>query len=387
MPTEVVPATNPLDEMANAVTIEHHADTPDRVRRAVYVLQVSPTTSARFMIISAGVRSNEVTFNGGTSLPYPPISDEGDALPEVSEVIVRGSNLSRISDATLHDPANGNQLPLSVVSRSDSVLQLRALASFFPGSTVLMENDYGAKTAVTLSAGDGGGAAVLGWAECGIPVCTFEYDQDNARLAEDGSGGAFIAWEDSRDGDGESDIYLQHVTQLGAVYPGWVANGIAVCTAGGNQAGVSICPDGVGGVFLAWVDHRGMSNDVYLQRVTASGGMLYAPNGFPVAATTAEETAVQIALNGSQSASMTWQSGSGIKAAYISSAGSLFTVPITDAGGEPRLACDGIGGACVVWTRPVGLFSYITARYVNQPGTRSPWGPFDITVPMPLQKT
>lgn len=95
---------------------------------------------------------------------------------------------------------------------------------------------------------------------------TFAYTS----ITNDGAGGVVVAWIDLRAGDG--DVYLQRLSQQGTPAPGWPAGGLAVCAARGEQANVSIVSDGAGGAFLAWEDARqGAGRDIYAHHVLANG--------------------------------------------------------------------------------------------------------------------
>jgi hypothetical protein len=86
--------------------------------------------------------------------------------------------------------------------------------------------------------------------------------QDRMTVAPDGTGGALIAWQDTR--HGEADIYAQRVTGSGAV--DWIADGVALCIATNNQEDPVIAAVGTGQGVVAWRDTRTNTNhDVYAQ--------------------------------------------------------------------------------------------------------------------------
>jgi Secretion system C-terminal sorting domain len=114
-------------------------------------------------------------------------------------------------------------------------------------------------------------------------------NQRNPYLTKDGSGGAIIAWQDTRNSaTSNSDIYTQRISNLGIVQ--WDANGVLVCNATGNQpnsatSGFGIISDNANGAYIFWDDARISSSDleVYAQRVNNTGSVLWASNGVPVA--------------------------------------------------------------------------------------------------------
>jgi hypothetical protein len=106
----------------------------------------------------------------------------------------------------------------------------------------------------------------------GVPVCTSIGDQDRPKLVSDGAGGAIVAWHDYRTSTANADVYAQRLSSSGAAQ--WTANGLAICVAGSDQ--ILPCPvaDGASGAILAWSDARtGTSSDIYAQRVTSAGGV------------------------------------------------------------------------------------------------------------------
>lgn len=114
------------------------------------------------------------------------------------------------------------------------------------------------------------------WPVCGTTVADGPGPQLSAFLAADGAGGVFVSYTDSDSLSGpNSDVWLNHIESDGSVAAGWSAAGVAVCTALGNQTSSRVVADGTGGAFVVWQDPRNDPTDfyldVYLQRITASG--------------------------------------------------------------------------------------------------------------------
>ncbi len=112
------------------------------------------------------------------------------------------------------------------------------------------------------------------WIPNGEPVCVAADAQRNARLCSDEAGGAFIAWEDNRDGAGHEDVYLQWIDGDGA--PLLALDGQAVSLAPNNQT--RPVPMATPGALMAtWPDDRDQiyENDVYADRI------LLAETGIP----------------------------------------------------------------------------------------------------------
>ena len=127
-------------------------------------------------------------------------------------------------------------------------------------------------------------AGALLWMFNGTPICASANQQDSHRLVGDGSGGAIIAWADFRDGSSEN-IYAQHVNAVGQVR--WAANGVAISTGAGFRYYPEIVGDGSGGAVVAWSKRNLLTNyeDIYSQRISALGTVLWTTDGVAIADT------------------------------------------------------------------------------------------------------
>jgi hypothetical protein len=115
-----------------------------------------------------------------------------------------------------------------------------------------------------------------------VPVCTNASVQEVPAVVSDGEGGVIIAWRDYRDINGPTldNIYAQRVSASGV--PLWTADGVPVCTATSSQMNVRAVSDGAGGTFIVWQDFRAGHFDIYAQRLGPAGQPLWAANGVPV---------------------------------------------------------------------------------------------------------
>lgn len=108
------------------------------------------------------------------------------------------------------------------------------------------------------------------WPVDGLVLCTAPYNQDSPRSVSDGTGGAIIAWIDSRDGN--EDVYAGHVLFSGHPDPAWPVDGRALCTESSSQLYPAIAPDGSAGAIVSWADRRhGPYYDIYSSHITATG--------------------------------------------------------------------------------------------------------------------
>jgi hypothetical protein len=194
------------------------------------------------------------------------------------------------------------------------------------------------------------------WAANGVVFITAP---SNITMTSDGAGGAIITWQVSH--YSTWDIYAQRVNASGEVQ--WTANGVALCTAAGDQTLPQITSDGAGGAIIAWRDHRnGSSYEIYAQRVNASGEVQWTANGVAIGTTTTqEEGSFRITSDDMGGAIVTWQdyrSGSNydIYAQRVDASGSVqWTADgvdlctLTSQQQYPVITSDDAGGAIVAW--------------------------------------
>ncbi len=130
--------------------------------------------------------------------------------------------------------------------------------------------------------------AVL-WTPGGVAICRAAGDQEIPRVVSDGSGGAIIAWRDQRSGRGDVDFYAQRINAAGNVC--WTTNGIGVCTVHDVICNCPECiflqmiSDGSGGAILVWEDSRDAHHiyDIYAQRINGAGSNYWTADGIQVA--------------------------------------------------------------------------------------------------------
>ncbi len=202
------------------------------------------------------------------------------------------------------------------------------------------------------------------WTAGGVPLCTAAHDQQGTAIAADGAGGAIVVWEDRRPPT-TSDLYGQRVNTFGETQ--WMADGVAICDAGGNQVFAGIVSDGVGGAIAVWADTRSGAGlyDIFAQRVDASGVSLWEDDGVALCTEEARQYFPDIAADGAGGAVVSWydeRSGmfeDDIYAQRVDASGVPQWAPdgvtVCAASNEqsnPGIVSDGAGGAIVAWDDP-----------------------------------
>jgi hypothetical protein len=145
-------------------------------------------------------------------------------------------------------------------------------------------------------------------------ICTAPNDQlsslpqqSGPAMMSDGSGGAIIAWTDKR--TDVNDIYVQRISATGVVQ--WTADGVAICTATNVQSYPSLVPDGSGGAIITWPDLRAGGNnwDIYAQRIDGSGIVQWGTNGVPIVMAANYQLRPTSTSDGKGGAIITWADG------------------------------------------------------------------------------
>ena len=237
------------------------------------------------------------------------------------------------------------------------------------------------------------GAGVPLWASDGVPVTSSSTGAKfYASVSSDQAGGVLVTWTEGRSDETESDIYVQKINGTGLSY--WDAEGVAVCTAYHLQYSGDIVPDGAGGAIAVWDDCRATwfgdcyYSDIYAQRVDAAGATQWAENGIPITYTLPHESNSRVVSDGHGGAIISWDlEYDDIFAQRINASGAfLWTpsgVPICTLPGaqyDNTLIADGIGGAIIAWNDDVpNLNDNVGASRINASG-QPLWGSNGVAV-------
>ena len=151
------------------------------------------------------------------------------------------------------------------------------------GAFVVWEDDVNG--VVRVQHLDSSGKATF--ASGGIRVAAGSPYQTGPVAISDAAGGMIVAWVDGRAGacgyffKGSCDIYAQRFDSSGNSV--WALDGIAVVNAPENQgiSGISIAADTHGGAFVAWEDARSCCT-IYAHHIDENGQFLWPINGVQV---------------------------------------------------------------------------------------------------------
>ncbi len=229
------------------------------------------------------------------------------------------------------------------------------------------------------------GVPAPGWPATGLPICVLPKGQVPTSIVADGQGGVIAVWYDQRH-KGEVDLYAQRVLGDGSIAPGWPLNGAPVTRAPGGQSFGFMTPDGTGGAYVAWDDVV----DVYAQHLSPDGSVAsgWPVDGLPICIEAGFQSATGIVADGLGGAVIVWGDGRRLALAAdtyaqrILSDGSIAPgwtpggIPILLDRGFSKAAPDAAGGfyAACGSVVPQGIRDYVVQRFTFA-GTVAPGWP------------
>ncbi|MCX7728031.1 MAG: T9SS type A sorting domain-containing protein [Bacteroidia bacterium] len=217
------------------------------------------------------------------------------------------------------------------------------------------------------------------------PICTQIYNQQNAKIIEDGNGGAIIVWEDYRNDptQNNADIYAQRIDKNGNIK--WTSDGKVICNSAGHQSNPNI-DYANGKVIIIWNDSRNGNTDIYAQMIDTSGNILWTNNGVAVVTKAFSQNDGKVAITNTGEVYVVYQDSSSgnwdiyaqkLNSSGIQQWGSNGAI-VCNAGYDqknPRLELASSGGIYVVWQDKRNGANYdIYCQKLDNSGNRL-WNP------------
>jgi hypothetical protein len=110
------------------------------------------------------------------------------------------------------------------------------------------------------------GSVAPTWPATGYAVAPDAHDQRLPCIAPDGTGGAFVAWQEGPGSSIYNEILVQHVDGSGVVAQGWLRTGYVQAAGPGTRCHPVATPDGTGGVVVAWEENAGGRANIFAGR-------------------------------------------------------------------------------------------------------------------------
>jgi hypothetical protein len=179
-----------------------------------------------------------------------------------------------------------------------------AIVSDSAGGAIVTWYDYSSGSNYDIYAQRVNALGTVQWTPNGVALCTAKGDQSDPAIVSDGAGGAIVTWWDYRTGS-NLNVYGQRVNASGAVQ--WTADGVDLSTAAGDQGLPRIVSDAAGGAIVTWMDKRSLSDfAIYAQRVNALGAVQWTTDGVALCTATATQPYFTITSDGASGAIVTW---------------------------------------------------------------------------------
>jgi hypothetical protein len=219
------------------------------------------------------------------------------------------------------------------------------------------------------------------WLPDGVAICTNHLPRRDPELVGDGNGGAIVTWHDER--AGWADIYVQRLNASGV--PQWTVDGVLLTPVVTQQFSPQICSDGGDGAVIAWDDTRNYDGDynyidIYAQRVDGAGIPQWTEFGKPICFTHPSTDQLGGLVESGGSVILVWAGFEGIFAQRVDLAGNdqwqvngVRVAPIPALGVQWPAAApvsDGNGGAVIAWQDARNGTPDIYAQRMNAAGGR-----------------
>lgn len=150
------------------------------------------------------------------------------------------------------------------------------------------------------------------WPLDGRQVCSGTDRKQLCEIVSDDASGAFVVWEDKRSGTDRYDIYAHHIFADGVTNPTWPDQGMPLCIQPDHQVETVVAKDGAGGFYAMWRDLRNpvmYEDDIVGQHVFADGQVEWPVDGLFVCSAPGFQGVPQLIVNGQGRALVAWYDG------------------------------------------------------------------------------
>jgi hypothetical protein len=182
-------------------------------------------------------------------------------------------------------------------------------------------------------------------------LCTANTNELQKILIPDGQGGAIAIFEGNVV-NVRVQIYAQRIDTSGILM--WDSAPVPrpITTVNSTKWLLDAVPDGAGGAYIAWLDDRDITRNIYVQRINAMGHVLWQPNGIPVNADNLNERSLaRLVADSAAGLYVVWDESFYDTNSQLYTFYQVFAQRFTPAG-EPRW---GSGGLRVCTTTPEAM--------------------------------
>lgn len=193
---------------------------------------------------------------------------------------------------------------IAVITADNDQTEPKAISDGAGGALLAWNDLRQGGSAIYAQRLDGSGHAL--WAAQGISVTTGAADHLMSQLLTDGSGGAFVIWEENTAQDRfDTNLFAQRISAAGELL--WTTPA-TITLAAGEQYDPAAVFDDSGGFMVVWADLRtGSDQNLYAQHISGSGLALWANDGIPVSSSSVLQRLGDIARDGQGGVFVAWQ--------------------------------------------------------------------------------
>lgn len=225
-------------------------------------------------------------------------------------------------------PELGIPLPPSNLDQGQVVSLPDGQGGLFVAWAEIVSGVGGTTQAIKMQRIDPDGNAL--WGTLGIVVKTpVQRVVARLRIESDGLGGALLAWTEQQAINGADPlVYAQRVSSAGIVL--WQSSGVRPQAGTAIQRNIVVTRDGTGGAVVAWQDLRSGSPEVYANRISSTGSVLWTITGRRVATGLGTVADLHILDYGTGGALVYWNAGTSIQQQQLDGSGNaIFASPAT----------------------------------------------------------
>ncbi len=203
-------------------------------------------------------------------------------------------------NGNIHWITNGVQ----VCSTQEDQLYPKVCSDDSGGAIVTWQDKRSGSNDIYIQRLDKKGASL--WTANGSNICSASNDQVGPNIVKDGSGGAIVVWRDQRT-SGANYLYTQHLTGAGSTI--WNTNGISICSSSGSRENPNMYENGEGGAFVIWSDTRNNNYDLYIQNLNGNGTVSFTNNGLLVSIASNDQISNTVCTDESGGLLIAWTDG------------------------------------------------------------------------------
>jgi len=225
-------------------------------------------------------------------------------------------------------------------------LELKAVTDNFGGAIITTSYANSAQRLHVIKIDSEGN---LPWGQEGASLARYNGSSGRLDIISDSSGGVILVQQTD-----DNSIIAQRINQEGSIL--WHEDGLLISAL--HQEEPRVAGDGSGGAIIVWQhmipceDQKGAScgEDIYAQKVSAEGNILWQPDGMPIRTGPSNPTSPEIVTDGAGGAIILFDEGIIYEQRINADGHTIWSEAIQETGGSLySITTDGFGGVIIDW--------------------------------------